>query len=85
MRSSDPFTALPLYPDGSLRGRYFRFVPLHELDEKIKRGWRPVPLTDAISCHHDHNGVFCEAPRPWWRRLRDWIECACGRGMPVPR
>lgn len=73
MRSNDPFAIFPRYPDGSLRGGLYHRIPIHKADRALKDGWIPVPPNTWTHCDGELHVWMC------------WIECACGRAMPVPR
>ena len=73
MRSSDPFAIFPRYPDGSFRGGLYHRIPIHKAWDALKLGWIPTPPR----WHNSHEQQYVV-----WMM---WIECACGRGMPVPR
>ena len=72
MCSGDPFAVFPRYPDGSFRGGLYHRIKLHLMQDALALGWIPVPPREES--WGDQYVVWCH-----------WIECACGRGMPVPR
>jgi hypothetical protein len=61
---------LPIFAN-HLDGLYRRF-PIHLADDAVRLGWIPVP---------GYIRTLCDEYVVWFR----WIECACGRAMPVPR
>ena len=60
---------LPIFAD-HIDGLYRRF-PFHLADDAVRLGWIPAPGIIR---------TLCDEYVVWMK----WIECACGRGMPVP-
>ncbi len=62
--------SLPIFAN-HLDGIYRRF-PIHLANDAVMLGWVPVP---------GYIQTLCDEYAVWFR----WVECACGRAMPVPR
>jgi hypothetical protein len=73
MNHSDPFAIFPRYPDGSFREGIYHRIQHHLMPDAVKLGWIPVPPWE-LGFHGDEYVAWAT-----------WIECACGRAMPVPR
>jgi len=54
--SAIPF---PRDSEGRLYGGPFKFILLHQLEQAIELGWRPLVPNEDKTCHHDHYAVLC--------------------------
>jgi hypothetical protein len=69
---TDPFAYFPRHPDGNLRDGLYHRIPIHEAKQALEDGWIPLPPREPGLC--DEHVVWMT-----------WIECECGKAMPVPR
>src|SRR5882672_278619 len=70
---TDPFAYFPRERDGGLRDRGpIKRLPVHKIWDALAMGWVPIPPRWVGP--YELEVIWCL-----------WIECACGRKMPVPR
>jgi hypothetical protein len=68
----DPMSVFPRDRTGKLRGGIYRHIKLHLVRDAIALGWIVMPPNGHPE-YPDQFSVLCH-----------WVQCACGRGMPVP-